>query len=66
MYLEPIFSSEDIKKKLAQEKLKFDSVDKNWRNQIEIFYKEPFIWDAIESDKVKNEFEMCNKILDQI
>ena len=66
MYLEPIFSSEDIKKKLSLEKQKFDGVDKNWRTTIDLFYREPFIWDGIESDKVKNEFDQNNKILDQI
>lgn len=66
MYLEPIFSSDDIKKKLAVEKQKFDAVDKNWRMLIEIFYKEPYLWEVIENDKLKNEFDQCNKILDQI
>jgi dynein heavy chain len=37
MYLEPIFSSDDIKKKLAAEKQKFDLVDRNWRSLIEVF-----------------------------
>lgn len=31
MYLEPIFSSEDIKKKMAAEKMKFERVDAHWR-----------------------------------
>lgn len=31
MYLEPIFASDDIKKKLPTEKGKFDSIDKNWK-----------------------------------
>ena len=57
MYLEPIFSSDDIKKKLAVEKQKFDAVDKNWRMLIEIFYKEPYLWEVIENDKLKNEFD---------
>jgi dynein heavy chain len=33
---------------------------------IEMFYKEPYLWDAIESDKIKNEFDTCNRLLDQI
>lgn len=36
MYLEPIFSSEDIKLKLALEKIKFDSVNKSWRSIMEV------------------------------
>ena len=44
MYLEPIFSSEDIKAKMQNEKLKFDTVDKNWRITMEQFSKEPNLW----------------------
>ena len=40
MYLEPIFSSEDIRNKLKAEKEKFDGVDKYWRQTMDIFYKE--------------------------
>ena len=49
MYLEPIFSSEDIQEKMAAEKLKFDEVDKHWKVTIEIFTKEKNMWDGIES-----------------
>jgi dynein heavy chain len=31
MYLEPIFASEDIKKKMVLEKQKFDGIDTFWR-----------------------------------
>lgn len=34
MYLEPIFSSEDIQQKMAAEKAKFDQVDKHWKTTI--------------------------------
>jgi len=64
MYLEPIFSSDDIKKKLASEKAKFDLVDRNWRMLIEMFHKEPYLWDAIDSEKIKSEFGHCNLLLD--
>lgn len=49
MYLEPIFSSEDIQEKMAAEKLKFDEVDKHWKITLEIFTKEKNMWDNIES-----------------
>jgi dynein heavy chain len=35
MYLEPIFSSDDIKKKMPREREKFDVIDKNWRMAME-------------------------------
>lgn len=49
MYLEPIFSSEDIKQKMQVEKAKFDIVDKNWRSTMEFFSKEPNLWENVES-----------------
>jgi len=33
---------------------------------MEQFLKEPFIWDQIDTDKLKNEFDLNNRILDQI
>ena len=35
MYLEPIFSSDDIKKKMPAETNKFNTIDKNWRTCME-------------------------------
>ena len=64
MYLEPIFSSDDIKKKMPLEKAKFEGIDKYWRLVMEQFYKEPYLWDGIEGDKIKNEFEQNNRALD--
>ncbi len=37
MYLEPIFSSEDIQQKMPLEKQKFDQVDKHWKITLEVF-----------------------------
>lgn len=53
MYLEPIFASEDIHKKLPAEKLKFESVDKYWRSTTDYLTKEPVLWEAIDSEKYK-------------
>lgn len=64
MYLEPIFTSDDIKKKMPAETNKFNTIDKNWRAAMEQFFKEPNIWDGIDTDKLKNEFDQNNKILD--
>jgi len=66
MYLEPIFSSEDIKKKMQNEKAKFDLVDKHWRTTMEVYEKDPMLWDSIDSDRLKLDFETNNKSLDQI
>ena len=40
LYLEPIFTSEDFKRKMVAEKAKFDVVDKHWRLTMNNLYKE--------------------------
>lgn len=57
MYLEPIFTSDDIKKKMPKETEKFQKVDTHWKQVMEQFNKEPNLWDGIDNDKLKNEFE---------
>lgn len=54
MYLEPIFSSEDIQQKMAAEKAKFDMVDRTWRTTMEIFAKDKNLWDAITGENYKS------------
>jgi dynein heavy chain len=66
MYLEPIFSSEDIQEKMQNEKAKFDIVDKHWKVTMEQFTKERNMWDNIEGEKYKTEFENSNRLLDEI
>jgi len=43
LYLEPIFSSEDIKRDMGPEKDRFDNVNEKWKNTMETFYREVFI-----------------------
>ena len=31
---------------------------------MEQFFKEPYLWEGVEGDKIKNEFEQNNKTLD--
>lgn len=64
MYLEPIFSSEDIKAKMQTEKSKFDAVDKSWRIILDQFSKESNLWEGIDTDKYKLDFETNNRLLD--
>ncbi len=44
LYLEPIFTSEDFKRKMVAEKAKFDVVDKHWRTTMNNLYKEVLIY----------------------
>lgn len=64
MYLEPIFASDDIKKKMELEKKKFDGVDTNFRDTMAKFSKENNLWEGIDSEKLKFEFNRDNEKLD--
>jgi len=65
-YLEPIFSSDDIKKKMPIEHKKFEAVDRTFRNNMDIIHRDPYIWDTIDGDKMNLDFHFCNKMLDTI
>jgi len=66
IYLEPIFSSEDLKKSLPHEKKMFDSVDRVWRQIMDSVAEEPMIYENMDWEKVKSDFENCNRQLDEI
>lgn len=66
MYLEPIFSSDDIRKKLPDEKRLFDRVDMYWRETMMIFEKDQSLWENIDNEKMKNDFKAHNKTLETI
>jgi len=66
IYLEPIFSSEDLKKSLPHEKKMFDEVDKVWRQVMQSVNEEMYIYENMEWEKVKADFDSCNRKLDEI
>lgn len=51
---------------MKAEKLKFDTVDMIWRQDMLEFIKQPNLWEIIEGDKYKKDFDECNKLLDEI
>lgn len=66
MYLEPIFSSEDIGKTLAAELTAFQDVDRLWRATLEQIDGEPGIFDLAERDSILTMFTEANKKLEKI
>ena len=66
MYLEPIFSSEDIGKTLGAELIAFQDVDKLWKNTMETIDSEPGIFDLAERDSILTMFVEANKKLEKI
>ena len=41
-------------------------IDKSWRVIMEQFNKEPSLWDGIDSERYRNDFDAFNKTLDSI
>lgn len=51
LYLEPIFSSEDIMQQMPEEGRKFKTVDRNWRDIMNFVCKDP----KVNIDRVLNQ-----------
>lgn len=66
MYLEPIFSSEDIGKTLGAELAAFQDVDNLWKTQMFNIDAEPGIFDLAERDSILTWFIDANKKLERI
>ena len=45
---------------------KFESLDRTFRNNIEHINSEPYIFESIENEKMKHDFDFCNNMLDSI
>ena len=46
-----------MKKKMPLEHKKFEGVDRAYRSIMEVFTKEPHIWENVDNDKIKHEFD---------
>lgn len=66
MYLEPIFSSDDIHKQLPTEGPMFLAVDTYWRSQMEMIQQDPGILDLLDRENLKTTFQGHNQKLDTI
>jgi len=66
MYLEPIFSSDDIMQQLPLEGKKFASVDRNWRKELSRAKMTPHVLSMCNSKKTLEMFIEANKLLDSV
>ncbi|XP_043257418.1 dynein axonemal heavy chain 3 [Colletes gigas] len=66
MYLEPIFSSEDIMRQMPTEAQNFRRMDKIWRGIMTYVANNRRVLDATAMPKMLQEFQLCNTLLDVI
>eukprot|EP00947_MAST-08B_sp_MAST-8B-sp1_P006333 g6333.t1 len=66
MYLEPIFSSPDIKQQLPVEGERFKKVDKAWRDNMKAAVAKPRVLDVIEIEEILDTLKFMNTLLDKI
>ena len=66
MYLEPIFSSEDIMRQMPTEAKNFRKVDKIWRIVMQYVMEHQKVTEATDMPKMLDQFKLCNQLLDEI
>ncbi|KAF5829735.1 dynein heavy chain, N-terminal region 2-domain-containing protein [Dunaliella salina] len=66
MYLEPIFSSEDIMQQLPLEAKRFATVDRIWRKTLEGAKRNPHVLKVCGNQKLLDQFTEGNKLLESV
>ncbi|KAJ3106842.1 Dynein heavy chain 7, axonemal [Phlyctochytrium planicorne] len=66
LYLEPIFSSEDIMNQMPEEGRKFKMVDQNWRKLMGLAVRERFILKVTDTPQLLDDLQKDNELLEQI
>ncbi|KAM3869140.1 dynein axonemal heavy chain 12-like [Diretmus argenteus] len=66
LYLEPIFSSEDIMQQIPEEGQYFQTVDKHWKEVMRHCVKDPKILPATSLPGLLERLQDCNNLLDNI
>jgi dynein heavy chain len=66
LYLEPIFSSEDINQQMPEEGKKFSTVDRNWKDIMKYLNKDPKVLAATGMPGLYEKLIDSNNLLDEI
>ena len=66
LYLEPIFSSDDIARQLPTESKRYQTMDKMWRKALEGAFKQPNVITYCPNITLLESFKESNKLLDQV
>lgn len=66
LYLENIFSADDIKKQLPVEAAKFSKVDSLWKKHMRKIDENPRAIDVCDMDGILEQFKSSNQVLDEV
>uniref|UniRef100_A0A8D2PY76 Dynein axonemal heavy chain 12 n=1 Tax=Zosterops lateralis melanops TaxID=1220523 RepID=A0A8D2PY76_ZOSLA len=66
LYLEPIFSSEDIMQQMPEEGRQFQTVDRLWREIMQFCAEDPKVLAATSLPGLREKLQTCNEFLDKI
>ncbi|XP_049940877.1 dynein axonemal heavy chain 1-like, partial [Schistocerca serialis cubense] len=66
MYLEPIFTSEDINRQLPVESKKYNTMDRNWKRIMKGAFDNPKIMEYCPDKKLLTSLRECNYLLEQV
>ena len=66
LYLEPIFSSEDIMQQMPEEGRKFQTVDRTWKDIMKFVVRDPKVLAATAMPNMFERLVDANALLDQI
>ncbi|PSN46069.1 hypothetical protein C0J52_02287, partial [Blattella germanica] len=64
MYLEPIFTSEDISRQLPAEAKKYNTMERNWRRIMKSAYDYPKVMEACPDKALLESLKECNTFLE--
>ena len=66
LYLEPIFSSEDINRQLPVESKRYQTMDRMWRKMMAGAANNPNVITLCPDARLLENFRECNKLLEQV
>ncbi|XP_038668758.1 dynein heavy chain 12, axonemal [Scyliorhinus canicula] len=66
LYLDPIFSSEDIMQQMPEEGRLFQTVDRNWKDIMKHCVKDPKVLAATSLTGLLGKLQDCNRLLEKI
>lgn len=66
LYLEPIFSSPDIKQQLPAEAQRYQQMDKMWRDAMKKAHNNPMIIELCPDARLLSTLKKCNSLLEQV